>query len=54
MITTIDQPEGLEAYINVPLERATDLRPGLTVELLDADGKVIASQSDHLHRAARG
>ena len=42
-ITTIDQPEGLEAYINVPLERARDLKLGLTVELLDADGKVIAS-----------
>jgi len=42
-ITTIDQPEGLEAYINVPLERAGDLKPGLTVELLDTDGKVIAS-----------
>jgi RND family efflux transporter MFP subunit len=43
IITTIDQPEGLEAYISVPLERATDLRPGLTVELLGADGSVIAS-----------
>jgi RND family efflux transporter MFP subunit len=42
-ITTIDQPEGLEAYINVPLERAKDLRQGLTVELLDPEGKVIAS-----------
>ena len=42
-ITTIDQPEGLEAYVNVPLERAKDLRPGLTVELLDSEGKVIAS-----------
>jgi RND family efflux transporter MFP subunit len=42
-ITTIDGPEGLEAYINVPLERAMELRPGLTVELLDGDGKVIAS-----------
>lgn len=42
-ITTIDQPEGLEAYINVPLERALDLRPGLTVELLDNSGGVIAS-----------
>src|SRR5687767_10523148 len=28
-ITTIDQPEGLEAYVNVPLERSADLRPGL-------------------------
>jgi len=43
LITTIDAPEGLEAYINVPLERSTQLRQGLTVELLDMDGKVIAS-----------
>lgn len=42
-ITTIDQPEGLETYINVPLERALDLRLGLTVELLDNSGGVIAS-----------
>jgi RND family efflux transporter MFP subunit len=42
-ITTLDQPEGLEAYINVPLERAKELRPGLVVELLDGDGAVIAS-----------
>jgi RND family efflux transporter MFP subunit len=42
-ITTIDQPQGLEAYINVPLERAADLKPGLTVELLGADGSVVAS-----------
>ena len=43
MITTIDQASGLEAYINVPLERAAELRPGLTVELLDNGGKVITS-----------
>lgn len=42
-ITTIDQAEELEAYINVPLERSADLRPGLTVELLDTSGQVIAS-----------
>ncbi len=42
-ITTIDQPEGLEAYINVPLERASELKLGLTVELLGVDGNVIAS-----------
>ena len=42
-ITTIDQAEGLEAYVNVPLERATELRPGLVVELLGTDGTVIAS-----------
>lgn len=43
MITTIDQSEGLEAYINIPLERAAELRPGLTVELLGPDGNAIAS-----------
>jgi RND family efflux transporter MFP subunit len=43
MITTIDQPEDLEAYVYVPLERAMDLRPGLVVELLDPDGEIIAS-----------
>ena len=43
LITTVDAPEGLEAYINVPLERATQLREGLTVELIDMDGKVIAT-----------
>jgi RND family efflux transporter MFP subunit len=42
-ITTIDQAQGLEAYINVPLERAMDLKPGLTVELLDPQGAVLAS-----------
>jgi RND family efflux transporter MFP subunit len=42
-ITTIDQAEGLEAYLNVPLERAIDLKPGLTVELLNDAGEVIAS-----------
>jgi RND family efflux transporter MFP subunit len=43
VITTIDLRDGLEAYINVPLERAGSLRPGLTVELLDPSGEVIAA-----------
>ena len=42
-ITTIDQAEGLEAYLNVPLETAMNLKTGLTVELLDSSGAVIAS-----------
>jgi RND family efflux transporter MFP subunit len=42
-ITTIDQAEGLEAYINVPLEAALTLKTGLTVELLDGGGEVIAA-----------
>jgi RND family efflux transporter MFP subunit len=43
LITTIDQAADLEAYINVPLERSTELKAGLAVELLGEDGKVIAS-----------
>ena len=43
-ITTIDQPEGLEAYINVPLERARDLKLGLLVDLLDNEGAVIVTK----------
>lgn len=43
VITTVDQPEGLEAYINVPLERAGELKQGLTVDLIGSAGEVIAS-----------
>ena len=43
LITTIDQSDGLEAYLNVPLERATELKDGLAVELLDDAGKVAAT-----------
>ncbi|MBL8142875.1 MAG: efflux RND transporter periplasmic adaptor subunit [Acidobacteria bacterium] len=42
-ITTIDQAEGLEVYVNVPLERATALKTGLPVELLGPDGEVLAT-----------
>ena len=45
LITTIDQASGLEAYINVPLERAIDLKPGLRVELLNSDGQVVESSA---------
>jgi len=43
MITTIDDKSGLEAYIQVPVDRAPDAHLGLTVQILDADGKVLAS-----------
>jgi RND family efflux transporter MFP subunit len=42
-ITTIDENTALETYIQVPLDRAPELRLGLPVQLLDADGKVIVS-----------
>jgi RND family efflux transporter MFP subunit len=43
VITTIDENQSLEAYIEVPLERAPDLRMGLPVQVLDEDGKVVAT-----------
>jgi RND family efflux transporter MFP subunit len=43
LVTTLDQGEGLEAYINVPLEQSNDLELGLLTELLDSSGTVVAS-----------
>jgi RND family efflux transporter MFP subunit len=41
VLTTIDENLGLEAYIYVPVERSHDLRPGLTVRLVDDRGDVL-------------
>jgi RND family efflux transporter MFP subunit len=44
IITTIDRAQGaLEVYISVPLEQAGELKVGLPVELLDAEGKVVTT-----------
>ena len=43
VITTIDDKGGLEAYLQIPLDRSPDLRLGLPVQLLDGEGKVIAT-----------
>jgi RND family efflux transporter MFP subunit len=43
VITTLDEHTALEAYIQVPLDRSPDLRVGLPVQLLDADGQVAAT-----------
>ena len=42
-ITTIDENSALEVYIQVPLDRTPELRAGLPVEILDAEGKVAAT-----------
>jgi RND family efflux transporter MFP subunit len=42
VITTIDQAEGLEVYINVPLEQAVGLSLGLPVELIAGDGQTMS------------
>jgi RND family efflux transporter MFP subunit len=41
-LTTVDQPGPLEIYINVPVERAKDLKMGQKVQLLDSQGKIVS------------
>lgn len=41
-LTTVDENSGLEAYIYVSTDRAAQIKPGLSVDLLDADGGVLA------------
>jgi RND family efflux transporter MFP subunit len=45
LLTTVDEPGNLEAYIYVPVEHAQDLRSGEVVDLLDDAGVVIAHSS---------
>jgi RND family efflux transporter MFP subunit len=42
MLTTVDRPGNLEAYVYVPVERAPGLRTGLPVQILDNDGGLLA------------
>ena len=43
VIATIDDNSALDADIQVPLDRAPDLRPGLPVHFLDDNGQVVAT-----------
>lgn len=43
MLTTVDENRDLEAYIYVPTERASQIRMGLPVEILDNNEKPIES-----------
>jgi len=42
VLTTVDQPGALEAYIEVPVEKARALRSGMPVEILDTEDKPLA------------
>jgi RND family efflux transporter MFP subunit len=42
LLTTIDDRGALQLYINVPVERSKDLKPGQTVQIISDDGKVVA------------
>jgi RND family efflux transporter MFP subunit len=41
-LTTVDQPGSLEVYVYVPIERSSQLKMNLPVQVLDSDGKVLA------------
>jgi RND family efflux transporter MFP subunit len=41
-LTTVDQPGSLEAYVYVPIERSSQLKMNLPVQVVDATGKVLA------------
>jgi RND family efflux transporter MFP subunit len=42
-LTTVDQPGSLEAYVYVPIERSSQLKMNLPVQVLDSSGKVLAN-----------
>jgi RND family efflux transporter MFP subunit len=42
LLTTVDDNQVLEAYVDVPLERAASLKLGMPVEMVDAAGNVLA------------
>jgi RND family efflux transporter MFP subunit len=41
-LTTVDKPGSLEAYVYVPIERSSQLKPSLPVQIVDQSGNVIA------------
>ena len=42
VLTTLDENSGLEAYIYIPTERASEVKVGLPVDILSTDGSVLA------------
>jgi RND family efflux transporter MFP subunit len=40
-LTTVDQPGSLEAYVYVPIEKSSQLKMGLPVQVVDSNGKVL-------------
>ena len=42
LLTTVDKPGSLEAYVQVPIERAADLKMGKEVEILGDQGNTVA------------
>ena len=45
VLTTIDDPSGLEAYIYIPTDRSSLVKSGLPVAILDSGGQVLTQSS---------
>lgn len=43
VLTTVDQPGSLEAYVYVPIEHSSQLKMNLPVQVLDSEGKILAN-----------
>lgn len=43
VLTTVDRPGSLEAYVYVPIEKSTQLKMNLPVQIVDASGTLLAS-----------
>ncbi len=43
VVTTVESNQGLEAYVQVPIDRAADLKEGMTVRILGPDNHEIES-----------
>lgn len=43
LLTTVDQPGSLEAYVYVPIERSSQLKMNLPVQVLDSSGNVASN-----------
>jgi RND family efflux transporter MFP subunit len=44
VLTTVDKPGGLEAYVYVPVERASQLKMNMPVQIVDSVGNVMADK----------
>jgi len=42
LLTTVDKPGSLEAYVYIPVERSGQLKPNLPVQIIDPSGNVLA------------
>ena len=43
VLTTVDRPGSLEAYVYVPIEKTSQLKMNLPVQIVDGEGKLLAT-----------